>query len=117
MLEKEGVKIRVVSTGEFKGAFAFGTKITDAQLKDLQSNVDDLNELFLAAIMDGRDMSAKDLNKIADGRVFIAAKAQGFGLIDAVENVEDAMSRLRAAARSGNNSQRARFMINMQELD
>lgn len=89
--EADGVEVHVVSTGEFKGAFADGAPVTENQLKELQTRIDDLNEHFLVAVESGRDMSRKDLNSIADGRVFIAEKAKSLGLIDNVQSSDDTL--------------------------
>ena len=94
MAEKMGVKVHVISTGEFKGAGVPGAPVTDAVLQDVQNEVDALNELFMKAVAKGRHMDIRTVRKLADGRVHIAAKAQSLGLIDAVESFDDALAGL-----------------------
>lgn len=93
--EMEGIKVHVISTGEFKGAFAPGVPIPEEHLAMLQERVDDLNGHFLKAVAAGRRMPIADVRKIADGRVHIASKAKALGLIDAVMTVDQAMAGLR----------------------
>lgn len=79
-----GIRAIVVTTGEFKGAGAEGAEITDAQRAEFQRTVDALNEHFLAGVAQGRRVSIERVRELADGRVHIAAEAQGLGLIDGV---------------------------------
>lgn len=88
---KAGIKVHILSTGDFKGAFTPGSEVTKAQLADFQSIVIELNEFFKEAVMDGRGLSAKEVNKLFDGRVHLAEKALDLGLIDAVMPLEDAV--------------------------
>ena len=90
MAKNMGVKVHVVSTGAFKGAFMPGTQVTDAHLAHLQERVDDMNGHFLAAIRAGRGAKILDMDAVTDGRVFPAAKAMSLGLIDSVETIEQA---------------------------
>lgn len=111
--EMDGVKVHVISTGEFKGAFADGAPVTEAHLADLQQAVDDLNAHFLAGIAAGRGDrikaagggagslgAVKRLANELQGRVVIADKAMGMGLIDGVTSFDGAMDDLRKAIRA-----------------
>lgn len=95
-LDAAGIKVHVVSTGAYKGAFAEGTEITADQLDYLQKLVDGMNESFLAAVRSGRrgKMTASQLRESADGRVFLADEAKERGLIDSIGNSQDAIDRL-----------------------
>jgi signal peptide peptidase SppA len=86
--QREGVKVHVISTGEFKGAMSEGTEITEPMLQDMQERVNDINEIFMNAVADGRGMERETVNKIADGRVFIASKAMKLGLIDEISTLD-----------------------------
>lgn len=90
--EKEGVRVVVVSTGPFKGAFADGAPVTEEQVADLRREVEQLNEHFLSGVMSGRGMTREALLKVADGRVFIAEEALQLGLIDAVSSFDAVVS-------------------------
>jgi signal peptide peptidase SppA len=92
MADKAGIKVHVISTGKHKGAFAPGSEVTEEQLAELQTEVNDLNEHFLAAVSKGRQMERTKLEAIADGRVFIASKAKAKGLIDAVATFDAAIT-------------------------
>lgn len=89
--EDAGVKIHVISTGPFKGAFSPGSEVTEEQLADLQSIVDELNEFFMEAVQDSRGMSAKEVKKLFDGRVHLSETALKLGLIDGIMTFEQAI--------------------------
>lgn len=95
--EKEGVKVHVVSTGAYKGAFVDGVEVPADHLEDLQQMIEALNEHFLAGVKQGRHLSIAQVRKLADGRLHIAAKAQEIGLIDAVMSLDDYMTEIRKA--------------------
>jgi len=118
LFETAGIKIHIISTGEFKGAGVDGTEITKNMLKQFQIFVDDLNVPFLGAVESGRGMSAEQVAKIADGRAFIAEKAKGFGLIDAVQSLDITMQEISEsnAAKDNNNNNRMRIANNFIKL-
>lgn len=91
MAKKDGIKVNVISTGPFKGAFTPGSEVTKAQLDDLQNIVDELNEVFMEAVQDGRGMDAKQVKKLFDGRVHVAGTALKLGLIDSISTFEQAI--------------------------
>jgi signal peptide peptidase SppA len=95
MAEAAGVKVHVIATGAYKGAFVEGTEITEDHLAYAQEVVDDLNAPFLKAVKGGRQMTAKQVREAADGRVHIAKKALAFGLIDGVESLDDTVRAMR----------------------
>jgi len=84
MYEEFGIKVHVVSSGGLKGAFMDGTKISKEMLADLQGIVDQLTDVFVGQVAEGRGMETKAAKKLADGRVHLAAKALELGLVDEV---------------------------------
>lgn len=90
--EMEGVKVHVISTGKFKGAFTDGTPVLEEHLSYLQEIINKTNEHFLNAVAKGRQMKMSDLEKVADGRVFMADDAKAAGLIDQVQSLDHAIS-------------------------
>lgn len=107
-MEKEGVKVHVLSTGPFKGAGWPGTEFTEEQIEHWQGIVDALNEHFLKAVRQGRGVSAAAVKGWADGRMHVGAAAVELGMVDAVEPYEKAQ---KAAARAGRSERRARDTV------
>jgi len=92
--EREGVKVHVIRSGPHKGAGEPGAPITGEHLAATQSVVDGLAELFVADVARGRGVSPDKIKPHATGRVWLAAEAQKLGLVDQVEPVSAALSRM-----------------------
>lgn len=90
----EGYKVHVVRSGEHKGSGTRGAPISDAQLAAAQELVDGFAGLFKAAVADGRELEDEDADAVATGQLWLASTAKKKGLIDTVEPVERALSRL-----------------------
>lgn len=106
--ELEGVKVHVVATAERKGDFAPGVPVSDDALAALREEVADTHEHFLAAVSRGRGMRGKRLEAVADGRTWIASKAYGLGLIDAVASEDGAFHGIVRAVDANRSDRRKR---------
>lgn len=93
--EMDGIKVHVLSTGPYKGAFADGAPVTDEQLADMQAIVDNTNEFFLGAVAAGRGLSRTDTEAVADGRLWLAGQAMALGLVDNVRSMDDTLEAIR----------------------
>lgn len=98
--EMEGVQVRVVSTGERKGAAAHGTPVTDADVAEAQRLVDGFDAFFRAAVRDARELGGKEASAVWTGSVWLAGEAKGLGLVDRVESLDAAVERLAAPLRA-----------------
>lgn len=94
LAEQQGIKIHVISTGAYKGAFTPGTEITDEQIEYLQSRVNSLNNLFLQDVRTGRKMTLIQVENASDGRLFGADKAKDMHLIDDIQTWDMALDRI-----------------------
>ncbi len=92
-MENSGLKVHVISTGEFKGAGTPGTEVTDRQLALFKEQVEDFNQHFLEGVSQGRGLTGAALSRVATGRVWIAEKALALGLVDEVMSFEDAITK------------------------
>lgn len=106
--EAEGIKVHVIATGPYKGAFVDGTEITREHLAYLQDRVNDINGHFLRGVSVGRLMSMARVRAVADGRVFSAVRARELGLIDAVQRFDDALADLTQEAAQSRTPRRDR---------
>lgn len=96
--EEIGLKVHVVKAGQFKGAGEPGTTVTDEQLANWQREVNEVNEVFLDAVMRGRRWEKEKALAMCDGRMHSGLHAIEQGLVDGRESFEDAMAALRKAA-------------------
>ncbi len=107
LYKKEGVKVHVVKAGEMKATGARGTELTDAQLADVQRQVNAIYELFVTAVAVGRGLSEDQARALADGRIHLGAAAQKLGLVDGVETLDSVVAKMQALSPISNPSARA----------
>jgi ClpP class serine protease len=74
---------------------------SDAARARVQGFVDDVYDRFLTNVAASRKRSKTDIDAIAGGRVWSGQQAVENGLVDAIGGVDDAVARVRAAARVG----------------
>jgi protease-4 len=91
----DGIKVHVVSTGEFKGMGVPGSPVTEAQLEHIRERVNDVNAFFLNAVKTGRGFG-DEIAEVADGRMWIAEKARGLKLVDSVRSLDDTFAAIRS---------------------
>ncbi len=91
LMEKYGVKSKIITSGSNKAMGDFTEQMTEEQEKIFQSIVNEAYEQFLQVVLDGRNMKAKKLWSIADGRVYTAMQALGFELVDDIGTYADAL--------------------------
>jgi|GEM_PF-1663922 len=92
-----GIKVHLITTGDFKGAGTVGTEISPEQLEELQKVVNSFYDFFLFGVAKGRGLSLREIRPLADGRVWIGKEAQKVGLTDGVKTFKEV---LKAASRS-----------------
>lgn len=119
LAEREGVSIRVVSTGPYKGLGIPGTPVTQEMVDDVQKHVDQIGTFFFNAVQQGRRLTAQRLAAVTDGRVWLAEEAQQLGLIDQVGTFEDAIAqtaRLRPRRRMAAEARAAQLRAIQEQL-
>jgi len=98
LLEKLGVEGIIVRSGDSKAAGNLFERPTREQLAIEQAIVDELHELFVQAVAEGRVMDPEVVRGLADGRPYTGRQALDLGLIDEFGGLSDA---IREAARMG----------------
>lgn len=91
ILDKIGVKVNTVKSGENKDILYPNKPLTPEQRKILQDTVMDVYEQFLDAIVKYRKIDKEKLRQYADGRVFSGKQAKEIGLVDKLGNIQDAI--------------------------
>jgi protease-4 len=99
LMDKLGVKSNPVVSGKFKdmgSPFVEQSKEQEeAEREVFQNLVDGMYRRFVDIVAEGRGMKPKEVEKIADGRVFTSKKAKELGLVDSIGYRDDAISRLK----------------------
>ena len=91
LMEKVGIEDQTVTGGAYKDAGSPYRRLSDVERAQLQLIVDDLHSRFREIVALGRpDLSAAQIEGLAEGQVFSAAQALENGLIDQIGTLEDA---------------------------
>jgi protease-4 len=83
-LDKLGVKADLVRVGDYKSATEQYTQkaASDQNREQINRLLDNVFDQFVAAIADGRGISADSVRRIIDGGPYTSAEALEFGLVD-----------------------------------
>jgi protease IV len=91
LLEKVGIRMEVLKTGEFKDIGSPHRELTARDREILEGVLADIRSQFVRAVAGGRNLPAESVEKVADGRIFSGARAKELGLVDELGNFHDAV--------------------------
>lgn len=89
-MAKLGVYSDGVATTEMAG-LSIARPLNEKMAQVIQLSVEDAYQRFLEVVAEARNMTPEQVDKIAQGRVWIASQAQELGLIDKLGNKQDAI--------------------------
>lgn len=107
MLQKWGVEIDAVKSGEKKDFWSPLRTTRPEELHHLQTIVDRLQDRFLGILQQRRNLTAAALEEVDSGIIFDVSRALELGLIDRIGYLQDAVERAKAMA----NVSRARVVV------
>ena len=91
LMNKIGVDLEIVKTGEFKAMGSPDRKLTEREREIIHELIFDLQRQFVEAIAAGRGIPLEKVREIADGRILSGARAKELGLVDMLGNFQDAV--------------------------
>ncbi len=91
LLNKIGIGMEVLKSGEFKDIGSPHREMSDEEKELIQELILDIQDQFVQAVAEGRNLSVETVREFADGRVFSGAKAKELGLVDVLGNFQDAV--------------------------
>ena len=92
LLEKIGVHANAITSGPRKDMGSPFRAMTDEERAIFQSVINGFYERFLAVIKEGRrHLTADEIRKLADGRIYSGEQAKAVGLVDSIGYLDDAI--------------------------
>ncbi len=91
LLKWAKVDVEVIKSGEFKDVGSPVRAMTDPERKYIQNLIDSVHSQFKLAVSQGRGIDLKDVNNLADGRVFTGEQAKELKLVDELGSISDAI--------------------------
>jgi protease-4 len=90
--DKLGITFDTVKTTKFSLNIGFARNISDEEGKILQKSTDEIYDLFLTRVANGRKMTKEQVHEIAQGRVWTGKRAHELGLVDEIGDLESAIA-------------------------
>jgi protease-4 len=92
LLEKIGVHANAITSGPRKDMGSPFRAMTDEERAIFQGVINGFYERFLAVIKEGRrHLTADEIRKLADGRIYSGEQAKAVGLVDSIGYLDDAI--------------------------
>lgn len=91
--DKLGITTDVVKTNEHADMPSLTRPMTDFERDLMQSYVENIYDVFVTRVADGRKMNKTQVDEIGQGRVWSGLNALEIGLVDELGGLEDAVKR------------------------
>ncbi|MFZ1683576.1 MAG: signal peptide peptidase SppA [Candidatus Zixiibacteriota bacterium] len=91
LMEKVGVNLEVVKSGELKDVGNYSRSMTENEQKMLHSVVMDSYEQFVGVVVEGRGLPVDSVHGFANGSVFTGLQAYKMGLVDTLGGLHEAI--------------------------
>jgi protease IV len=98
LMEKIGVDMEVLKSGEFKDIGSPHRKLTERDKEMIQKIVSDIQTQFVEAVAEGRELPVESVREIADGRIISGSQGVELGLVDQLGNFQDAVELAKSMA-------------------
>ena len=95
---KLGITTEVISRGKVSGAFSSLQPFTPLERKAMTALLKETYKQFVSKAAEGRNVSYKELDKLAQGRVYTGRMALANGLVDELGTLRDAVNAAKKAA-------------------
>ena len=90
-MDKLGVDLETVKSGEFKDVGNLSREMTDKEGLMLRSVIMDGYEQFVDVVAEGRSMDRDEVYAVADGSIFTGSQAYNLGLVDTLGGLYEAV--------------------------
>jgi len=91
LVKKIGIKGVVLKSGEYKDIGSPFREMTPEEKRIIQEVIDNVQQQFVRAVVEGRKLDRAKVAQIADGRILTGEQAKEFGLVDQIGNLQDAI--------------------------
>ncbi|MDX9858212.1 MAG: signal peptide peptidase SppA [candidate division Zixibacteria bacterium] len=91
LMEKIGLKLETVKSGELKDVGSFDRDMTEEEELMLRSVVMDTYEQFVEVVAEGRGKDREEVYVVADGSIYTGHQAYNLGLVDSLGGLNEAI--------------------------
>ncbi|MBR9677039.1 signal peptide peptidase SppA [Candidatus Woesearchaeota archaeon] len=90
-LEEYNVSYQRLVSGEFKDMGTPFKELTPAERLYLEKTLDEMRDYFVAEVATNRNLSFVQVDRLADGRIYLGSKAKELGLVDVLGNQQEVL--------------------------
>ena len=91
--DEYGINFYAITQSQRQNYYDLGTKMTDTDRQQLTKQLDEVYQVFLRRVSEGRAMELDDLNELSGGRVYTGRQAVANGLVDELGGLQDALNK------------------------
>jgi len=91
LLERLGIRQVRFERGAHSSIFSLGRHYSDSERHSLERIIQEMYQLFLRRVAEGRKLPQEEIEAVAEGRVWSGAQAAELGLVDLLGSEEDAL--------------------------
>ncbi|NUQ82023.1 MAG: signal peptide peptidase SppA [Bacteroidetes bacterium] len=91
LMDKVGVGMVTVKSGDFKDSGNPFRKSTDQDLDYFRSVIDDAYQQFVEAVSSGRKLPESEVRSVAEGKIYTGRQAYKLGLVDTLGSYDSAV--------------------------
>ena len=99
LLQKLGVDVATIATGDWKDAGSPFRPMTDAERRRWREVIDDAYQRFQNVIAQGRNLPLSEVRALANGKVYTAREAIAYKLVNDIGYLDDAILEAQRLAR------------------
>lgn len=91
LLDWAMIDVEIIKSGKYKDVGSSFRKMNEADKQYIQQLIDNVYEQFKSAVADARDLDTKQIDKVADGKIYTGEQALKLKLIDELGTINDAI--------------------------
>ncbi len=92
LLDWAKIDVEVIKSGKFKDVGSPFRTMNEEDIKYFQQLIDNVYDQFKSTVAVTRNLNKKEIDSIADGKVFSGEQAQDLNLVDELGNLNDAIA-------------------------
>ena len=96
--DEYGVNFYAITQSRRQSYYDLGSKMTDADRQQIIKQLDEVYQVFLRRVSEGRAMELEDLNELSGGRVYTGHQAVANGLVDELGGLQAALNKAKKLA-------------------
>lgn len=92
LVHKLHINLQTLEKGKFASIYSLTNNFTEEDKEKMYKANEEVYKEFLERVSSSRGISVEELNKIAQGRVWLGEEAVNIGLVDQIGGIEDTIS-------------------------